>query len=152
MLSVSFSFRPGWTDSSLRSPSLLHFSASKLLVPALGGCWSVCSLCVYTEAPPPPSAQSSPWGLQLLLYFTGVGGLWGPHGGGDPCYSGQRKERGGPGAERGSAWFSGCPDREQRDPVYLKEKVTQRHCKEQFETAQKIEQEYSRYFTGACAS
>lgn len=42
----------------------------------------------------------------------------------------------------------GCPDREQRDPIYLKDKVTQRHSKEQFETAQKIEQEYSRYFTG----
>ncbi|XP_049644054.1 disks large homolog 5-like [Suncus etruscus] len=38
--------------------------------------------------------------------------------------------------------------KEQRDPVYLKDKVTQRHSKEQFETAQKIEQEYSRYFTG----
>nr|XP_019601517.1 PREDICTED: disks large homolog 5 isoform X3 [Rhinolophus sinicus] len=38
--------------------------------------------------------------------------------------------------------------KEQRDPIYLKEKVTQRHCKEQFEAAQKIEQEYSRYFTG----
>ncbi|XP_029787874.1 disks large homolog 5-like [Suricata suricatta] len=37
---------------------------------------------------------------------------------------------------------------EQRDPIYLKDKVTQRHSKEQFETAQKIEQEYSRYFTG----
>ena len=47
---------------------------------------------------------------------------------------------------------SGCPDREQRDPTYLKDKVTQRHSKEQFETAQKIEQEYSRYFTGRCAS
>ncbi|XP_006837537.1 PREDICTED: disks large homolog 5-like [Chrysochloris asiatica] len=38
--------------------------------------------------------------------------------------------------------------KEQRDPVYLRDKVTQRHSKEQFETAQKIEQEYSRYFTG----
>ncbi|KAM5321272.1 disks large homolog 5 isoform 1-T1 [Glossophaga mutica] len=38
--------------------------------------------------------------------------------------------------------------KEQRDPLYLKDKVTQRHSKEQFETAQKIEQEYSRYFTG----
>ncbi|XP_077751285.1 disks large homolog 5 isoform X5 [Canis aureus] len=38
--------------------------------------------------------------------------------------------------------------KEQRDPIYLKDKVTQRHSKEQFETAQKIEQEYSRYFTG----
>lgn len=46
----------------------------------------------------------------------------------------------------------GCPDREQRDPIYLKDKVTQRHFKEQFETAQKIEQEYSRYFTGRYAS
>lgn len=36
--------------------------------------------------------------------------------------------------------------------MYLKDKVTQRHSKEQFETAQKIEQEYSRYFTGRCAS
>lgn len=41
--------------------------------------------------------------------------------------------------------------KEQRDPIYLKDKVTQRHSKEQFETAQKIEQEYSRYFTGRCA-
>ncbi|XP_006887537.1 PREDICTED: disks large homolog 5 [Elephantulus edwardii] len=38
--------------------------------------------------------------------------------------------------------------KEQRDPIYLRDKVTQRHSKEQFETAQKIEQEYSRYFTG----
>ncbi|XP_066099025.1 disks large homolog 5 isoform X1 [Saccopteryx bilineata] len=38
--------------------------------------------------------------------------------------------------------------KEQRDPIYLKDKVTQRHSKEQFETAQKIEQEYNRYFTG----
>nr|XP_031538177.1 disks large homolog 5 isoform X3 [Vicugna pacos] len=38
--------------------------------------------------------------------------------------------------------------KEQRDPIYLKDKVTQRHSKEQFETAQKIEQEYGRYFTG----
>ncbi|XP_033289906.1 disks large homolog 5 isoform X8 [Orcinus orca] len=38
--------------------------------------------------------------------------------------------------------------KEQRDPIYLKDKVTQRHSKEQFETAQKIEQEYSRFFTG----
>ncbi|XP_076982592.1 disks large homolog 5-like [Tamandua tetradactyla] len=38
--------------------------------------------------------------------------------------------------------------KEQRDPVYLRDKVTQRHSKEQFEMAQKIEQEYGRYFTG----
>ncbi|XP_049983257.1 disks large homolog 5 isoform X5 [Alexandromys fortis] len=38
--------------------------------------------------------------------------------------------------------------KEQRDPVYLRDKVTHRHSKEQFETAQKIDQEYSRYFTG----
>lgn len=53
---------------------------------------------------------------------------------------------------RCTVWVPGCPDREQRDPIYLKDKVTQRHSKEQFETAQKIEQEYSRYFTGRCAS
>lgn len=29
--------------------------------------------------------------------------------------------------------------------------MTQRHSKEQFETAQKIDQEYSRYFTGKWA-
>ncbi|XP_054223128.1 disks large homolog 5 isoform X4 [Homo sapiens] len=38
--------------------------------------------------------------------------------------------------------------KEQRDPIYLRDKVTQRHSKEQFEAAQKLEQEYSRYFTG----
>ncbi|XP_056655641.1 disks large homolog 5 isoform X4 [Monodelphis domestica] len=38
--------------------------------------------------------------------------------------------------------------KEQRDPIFLRDKVTQRHSKEQFETAQKIEQEYSKYFTG----
>ncbi|XP_017726923.1 PREDICTED: disks large homolog 5 isoform X2 [Rhinopithecus bieti] len=38
--------------------------------------------------------------------------------------------------------------KEQRDPIYLRDKVTQRHSKEQFEAAQKVEQEYSRYFTG----
>lgn len=58
----------------------------------------------------------------------------------------------GRGEVRSSAWFPGCPNREQRDPIYLKDKVTQRHSKEQFETAQKIEQEYSRFFTGRCAS
>ncbi|XP_011940988.1 PREDICTED: disks large homolog 5 isoform X3 [Cercocebus atys] len=41
--------------------------------------------------------------------------------------------------------------KEQRDPIYLRDKVTQRHSKEQFEAAQKVEQEYSRYFTGRCA-
>lgn len=46
---------------------------------------------------------------------------------------------------------SGCSHREQRDPIYLRDKVTQRHSKEQFEAAQKVEQEYSRYFTGRCA-
>ncbi|XP_037761656.1 disks large homolog 5 isoform X2 [Chelonia mydas] len=38
--------------------------------------------------------------------------------------------------------------KEQKDPVFLRDKVTQKHSKEQFETAQKIEQEYSKYFTG----
>ncbi|XP_029465375.1 disks large homolog 5 isoform X2 [Rhinatrema bivittatum] len=38
--------------------------------------------------------------------------------------------------------------KEQKDPIFLKDKVTQKHSKEQYETAQKIEQEYSKYFTG----
>uniref|UniRef100_A0A670HX59 Discs large MAGUK scaffold protein 5 n=1 Tax=Podarcis muralis TaxID=64176 RepID=A0A670HX59_PODMU len=38
--------------------------------------------------------------------------------------------------------------KEQKDPVFLRDKVTQKHSKEQFETAQKIEQEYNKYFTG----
>ncbi|KAM8923762.1 disks large homolog 5 isoform 2-T2 [Pelodytes ibericus] len=37
--------------------------------------------------------------------------------------------------------------KEQKDPIFLRDKVTQKHSKEQFETAQKIEQEYSKYFT-----
>lgn len=40
------------------------------------------------------------------------------------------------------------PHREQKDPVYLRDKVSQKHSKEQFESAQKIEQEYSKFFTG----
>ncbi|KAJ7415773.1 hypothetical protein WISP_76277 [Willisornis vidua] len=39
--------------------------------------------------------------------------------------------------------------KEQKDPIFLRDKVTQKHSKEQFETAQKIEQEYSKYFTEA---
>nr|XP_033796802.1 disks large homolog 5 isoform X2 [Geotrypetes seraphini]XP_033796803.1 disks large homolog 5 isoform X2 [Geotrypetes seraphini] len=38
--------------------------------------------------------------------------------------------------------------KEQKDPIFLKDKVTQKHSKEQYESAQKIEQEYSKYFTG----
>uniref|UniRef100_H3CT92 Discs, large homolog 5a (Drosophila) n=1 Tax=Tetraodon nigroviridis TaxID=99883 RepID=H3CT92_TETNG len=38
--------------------------------------------------------------------------------------------------------------KEQKDPVYLRDKVSQKHSKEQFENAQKIEQEYSKFFTG----
>ncbi|KAM4624108.1 disks large homolog 5-like isoform 2-T2 [Polymixia lowei] len=38
--------------------------------------------------------------------------------------------------------------KEQKDPLYLRDKVSQKHSKEQFEAAQKIEQEYSRFFTG----
>ncbi|NXA49572.1 DLG5 protein, partial [Nothocercus julius] len=38
--------------------------------------------------------------------------------------------------------------KEQKDPIFLRDKVTQKHSKEQFETSQKIEQEYSKYFTG----
>lgn len=40
------------------------------------------------------------------------------------------------------------PCREQKDPIYLRDKVSQKHSKEQFEIAQKIEQEYSKFFTG----
>ncbi|XP_075073186.1 disks large homolog 5 isoform X1 [Mixophyes fleayi] len=38
--------------------------------------------------------------------------------------------------------------KEQKDPIFLRDKVTQKNSKEQFESAQKIEQEYSKYFTG----
>lgn len=38
--------------------------------------------------------------------------------------------------------------KEQKDPFYLREKLSQKHSKEQFEAAQKIEQDYSRFFTG----
>ncbi|XP_068610419.1 disks large homolog 5-like [Brachionichthys hirsutus] len=38
--------------------------------------------------------------------------------------------------------------KEQRDPLYLREKLSQKHSKEQFEAAQKVEQEFSRFFTG----
>ncbi|XP_066550032.1 disks large homolog 5a isoform X3 [Amia ocellicauda] len=38
--------------------------------------------------------------------------------------------------------------KEQKDPVFLRDKVSQKHSKEQFEVAQKTEQEYSKFFTG----
>uniref|UniRef100_A0A8C6PFY4 Discs large MAGUK scaffold protein 5 n=1 Tax=Nothobranchius furzeri TaxID=105023 RepID=A0A8C6PFY4_NOTFU len=38
--------------------------------------------------------------------------------------------------------------REQKDPLYLRDKLGQKHSKEQFEAAQKMEHEYSRFFTG----
>uniref|UniRef100_A0A8C6UR41 Discs, large homolog 5a (Drosophila) n=1 Tax=Neogobius melanostomus TaxID=47308 RepID=A0A8C6UR41_9GOBI len=38
--------------------------------------------------------------------------------------------------------------KEQKDPIYLRDKVSQKHSKEQFESAQKVEQEYSKFFTG----
>uniref|UniRef100_M3ZLY6 Discs, large homolog 5a (Drosophila) n=1 Tax=Xiphophorus maculatus TaxID=8083 RepID=M3ZLY6_XIPMA len=38
--------------------------------------------------------------------------------------------------------------KEQKDPIFLRDKVSQKHSKEQFESAQKIEQEYSKFFTG----
>lgn len=38
--------------------------------------------------------------------------------------------------------------KEQKDPIFLRDKVTQKHSKEQFDMAQKIEQDYSKYFTG----
>uniref|UniRef100_A0AAY4A1X8 Discs, large homolog 5a (Drosophila) n=1 Tax=Denticeps clupeoides TaxID=299321 RepID=A0AAY4A1X8_9TELE len=38
--------------------------------------------------------------------------------------------------------------KEQKDPTYLRDKISQKHSKEQFEVAQKTEQDYSKYFTG----
>ncbi|XP_042363636.1 disks large homolog 5-like isoform X1 [Plectropomus leopardus] len=38
--------------------------------------------------------------------------------------------------------------KEQKDPLYLRDKLSQKHSKEQYEAAQKIEQDYSRFFTG----
>ncbi|XP_041032284.1 disks large homolog 5a isoform X11 [Carcharodon carcharias] len=39
--------------------------------------------------------------------------------------------------------------KEQKDPIFLRDKGTQKkHSKEQFEAAQKIEQEYTKFFTG----
>ncbi|XP_046887625.1 disks large homolog 5-like isoform X5 [Hypomesus transpacificus] len=38
--------------------------------------------------------------------------------------------------------------KEQKDPQFLRDKVTQKHSKEQFEIAQKMEQEFSKFFTG----
>ncbi|XP_037547407.1 disks large homolog 5 [Nematolebias whitei] len=38
--------------------------------------------------------------------------------------------------------------KEQKDPLYLRDKLSQKHSKEQFEAAQRIEQEYSHFFTG----
>ncbi|XP_044033647.1 disks large homolog 5-like isoform X2 [Siniperca chuatsi] len=38
--------------------------------------------------------------------------------------------------------------KEQKDPLYLRDKLSQKHSKEQYEAAQKIEQEYIRFFTG----
>ncbi|XP_077406294.1 disks large homolog 5-like isoform X2 [Vanacampus margaritifer] len=38
--------------------------------------------------------------------------------------------------------------KEQKDPLYLRDKLSQKLSKEQFEAAQKMEQEFSRFFTG----
>ncbi|KAG7507592.1 disks large-like 5-like isoform X1 [Solea senegalensis] len=38
--------------------------------------------------------------------------------------------------------------KEQKDPLYLRDKLSQKHSKEQFEAAQRIEQEFCRFFTG----
>uniref|UniRef100_A0A7N8X4T3 Discs, large homolog 5b (Drosophila), tandem duplicate 1 n=1 Tax=Mastacembelus armatus TaxID=205130 RepID=A0A7N8X4T3_9TELE len=38
--------------------------------------------------------------------------------------------------------------KDQKDPLYLRDKLSQKHSKEQFDVAQKIEQEYSCFFTG----
>lgn len=49
-------------------------------------------------------------------------------------------------------WIDGvdfsCVLREQRDPLYLRDKLSLKLSKEQFEAAQKTEQEYSPFFTG----
>ncbi|XP_041830353.1 disks large homolog 5-like isoform X2 [Melanotaenia boesemani] len=37
--------------------------------------------------------------------------------------------------------------KEQKDPLYLRDKLSLKHSKEQFEAAQKLEQDYSRFFT-----
>ncbi|CAJ1080315.1 disks large homolog 5-like isoform X1 [Xyrichtys novacula] len=38
--------------------------------------------------------------------------------------------------------------KEQKDPLYLRDKLSQKHSKEQYEAAQKVDQDYSRFFTG----
>ncbi|XP_055006019.1 disks large homolog 5-like isoform X2 [Boleophthalmus pectinirostris] len=38
--------------------------------------------------------------------------------------------------------------KEQKDPLYLRDKLSQKHSKEQFDAAQKVEQEFGRFFTG----
>ncbi|XP_024916685.1 disks large homolog 5a isoform X2 [Cynoglossus semilaevis] len=38
--------------------------------------------------------------------------------------------------------------KEQKDPIYLRDKVSQKHSKEQFEGAQKMEVDFSKFFTG----
>lgn len=114
-------------------------------------CFQASGTCTWgpAEVPAFPSpAQSSPWGLQAIavLYDSSA---WGPVDGGPVTLDKGRRRAWGGETLSLLLWMS---DREQRDPIYLKDKVTQRHSKEQFETAQKIEQEYSRYFTGRCAS
>lgn len=37
--------------------------------------------------------------------------------------------------------------KEQKDPLYLRDKLSQKHSKEQFDAAQKVEQEFGRFFT-----
>ncbi|KAK7918611.1 hypothetical protein WMY93_009895 [Mugilogobius chulae] len=38
--------------------------------------------------------------------------------------------------------------KEQKDPLYLRDKLSQKHSKEQYDAAQKVEQEFGRFFTG----
>lgn len=142
-LSLSPSFCAGWADHRTGPPSVLPFCASKLLVPAPRGQL----LSTHTHW----STHHSPYHAELPLGPAGCRcALWGDPIDGGPFTPDKAKRRAWGGETlRLLLWMS---DREQRDPIYLKDKVTQRHSKEQFETAQKIEQEYSRYFTGRCAS
>lgn len=144
--SLGSGFRAGWADRSSGPPSVLPFCASKLLYLPAG----VSAFRVHAQGcpPSPTTVSSSPRGLQAVAVLY-EGSPPGPVDGGPvTLHKGKRRAWGG---ETLSLLLC-TSDREQRDPTYLKDKVTQRHSKEQFETAQKIEQEYSRYFTGRRAS
>ena len=151
VLPLSLSFCAGWANGLPRPSSTLPFCASRLLVPALGGqLRCLVSMCTHWGSHLPPLCLElpvEPAGCALPGEHMGALWWWRPL-----LTLDKEAKRRAWGEVRSSDWFPGCPNREQRDPIYLKDKVTQRHSKEQFETAQKIEQEYSRYFTGRCAS